>query len=163
MRRLPRPHPFARIDNPGVRHDCSRATMLSTTVARTCWNCSLWLLSHRFIVGRLLSHQRLSAKHTRFWHSHEVLQLSSSTADNLAKESTHVLNVNFNKIAPLSKENTAKRLQTTPQRLRTNWLAQKKRTGGRDQTRRLPRATRSRAATIKDFVLRICRTKMRPP
>ena len=47
--------------------------------------------------------------------SQELLYLSSCPADDLAKEMAHGLEANFNNIAPFSKKDTAKELQTTPQ------------------------------------------------
>ena len=73
-------------------------------------------------------------------------------ADNLAKEMTHDLEVNFNKIAPFGKEDTAKELQDHAAKTQDTLVDAVENAEVAEIKRAVFRAlTRLRAATIKEF------------
>jgi len=86
---------------------------------------------------------------------HGFLQVNehrSSPADNLAKEMTHDLEVNFNKIAPFGKEDTAKELQDHAAKTQDTLVDAVENAEVAEIKRAVFRAlTRLRAATIKEF------------
>ena len=83
---------------------------------------------------------------------HGFLQLSSNPADKLAKEMTHDLEVNFNKIAPFGKEDTAKELQDHAAKTQDTLVDAVENAEVAEIKRAVFRAlTRLRAATIKEF------------
>ena len=83
-----------------------------------------------------------------------VLVASGSTApeDELAKEMTHDLEMNFNKIAPFGKEDTAKELQDHAAKTQDTLVDAVENAEVAEIKRAVFRAlTRLRAATIKEF------------
>ena len=86
---------------------------------------------------------------------HGFLQVNehrSNPADNLAKEMTHDLEVNFNKIAPFGKEDTAKELQDHAAKTQDTLVDAVENAEVAEIKRAVFRAlTRLRAATIKEF------------
>jgi len=83
---------------------------------------------------------------------HGFLQLSGNPADKLAKEMTHDLEVNFNKIAPFGKEDTAKELQDHAAKTQDTLVDAVENAEVAEIKRAVFRAlTRLRAATIKEF------------
>jgi len=92
-------------------------------------------------------------------HTPAFVQLSSQTArgrkapeDDLAKEMTHDLEMNFNKIAPFGKEDTAKELQDHAAKTQDTLVDAVENAEVAEIKRAVFRAlTRLRAATIKEF------------
>jgi hypothetical protein len=84
----------------------------------------------------------------------EFIQMSSAKApeDELAKEMTHDLEMNFNKIAPFGKEDTAKELQDHAAKTQDTLVDAVENAEVAEIKRAVFRAlTRLRAATIKEF------------
>ena len=76
----------------------------------------------------------------------------ANPADKLAKEMTHDLEVNFNKIAPFGKEDTAKELQDHASKTQDTLVDAVENAEVAEIKRAVFRAlTRLRAATIKEF------------
>jgi len=79
-------------------------------------------------------------------------QLSKAPEDDLAKEMTHDLEMNFNKIAPFGKEDTAKELQDHAAKTQDTLVDAVENAEVAEIKRAVFRAlTRLRAATIKEF------------
>jgi len=80
------------------------------------------------------------------------LQVSKAPEDELAKEMTHDLEMNFNKIAPFGKEDTAKELQDHAAKTQDTLVDAVENAEVAEIKRAVFRAlTRLRAATIKEF------------
>jgi len=80
------------------------------------------------------------------------LQVAAAPADELAKEMTHDLEMNFNKIAPFGKEDTAKELQDHASKTQDTLVDAVENAEVAEIKRAVFRAlTRLRAATIKEF------------
>merc|ERR1711939_81743 len=80
------------------------------------------------------------------------VQLSQAPEDELAKEMTHDLEMNFNKIAPFGKEDTAKELQDHAAKTQDTLVDAVENAEVAEIKRAVFRAlTRLRAATIKEF------------
>merc|ERR1712024_145855 len=78
--------------------------------------------------------------------------LSAAPEDDLAKEMTHDLEMNFNKIAPFGKEDTAKELQDHAAKTQDTLVDAVENAEVAEIKRAVFRAlTRLRAATIKEF------------
>jgi len=101
--------------------------------------------------GKFVSKPSRSARASRF------LQLSQETThaapeDDLAQEMTHDLEMNFNKIAPFGKEDTAKELQDHAAKTQDTLVDAVENAEVAEIKRAVFRAlTRLRAATIKEF------------
>eukprot|EP00403_Amphidinium_massartii_P019256 CAMPEP_0178412884 /NCGR_PEP_ID=MMETSP0689_2-20121128/22245_1 /TAXON_ID=160604 /ORGANISM="Amphidinium massartii, Strain CS-259" /LENGTH=232 /DNA_ID=CAMNT_0020034145 /DNA_START=65 /DNA_END=763 /DNA_ORIENTATION=+ len=81
-----------------------------------------------------------------------VVQRSGAPEDELAKEMTHDLEMNFNKIAPFGKEDTAKELQDHAAKTQDTLVDAVENAEVAEIKRAVFRAlTRLRAATIKEF------------
>merc|ERR1712032_604176 len=84
--------------------------------------------------------------------SRKYLRSSSAPEDDLAKEMTHDLEMNFNKIAPFGKEDTAKELQDHAAKTQDTLVDAVENAEVAEIKRAVFRAlTRLRAATIKEF------------
>jgi len=84
--------------------------------------------------------------------SDNLHQLSSAPEDDLAQEMTHDLEMNFNKIAPFGKEDTAKELQDHAAKTQDTLVDAVENAEVAEIKRAVFRAlTRLRAATIKEF------------
>jgi len=80
------------------------------------------------------------------------LQVNKAPEDELAKEMTHDLEMNFNKIAPFGKEDTAKELQDHAAKTQDTLVDAVENAEVAEIKRAVFRAlTRLRAATIKEF------------
>jgi hypothetical protein len=80
------------------------------------------------------------------------LQVNKAPEDELAKEMTHDLEMNFNKIAPFGKEDTAKELQDHASKTQDTPVDAVENAEVAEIKRAVFRAlTRLRAATIKEF------------
>merc|ERR1719436_863734 len=81
-----------------------------------------------------------------------LARLSGAPEENLAKEMTHDLEVNFNKIAPFGKEDTARELQDHAAKTQDTLVDAVENAEVAEIKRAVFRAlTRLRAATIKEF------------
>jgi len=100
------------------------------------------------------SHPDMAAEHCGSKKAASFLQLASAKApeDELAKEMTHDLEMNFNKIAPFGKEDTAKELQDHAAKTQDTLVDAVENAEVAEIKRAVFRAlTRLRAATIKEF------------
>merc|ERR1712242_561143 len=85
-------------------------------------------------------------------NSINFLQVKKAPEDELAKEMTHDLEMNFNKIAPFGKEDTAKELQDHAAKTQNTLVDAVENAEVAEIKRAVFRAlTRLRAATIKEF------------
>lgn len=90
--------------------------------------------------------------HSSMVAKHSMLSKQSAPEDELAKEMTHDLEMNFNKIAPFGKEDTAKELQDHAAKTQDTLVDAVENAEVAEIKRAVFRAlTRLRAATIKEF------------
>jgi len=96
--------------------------------------------------------QKFSEKHQAQPKSFLAIARQSAPEDELAKEMTHDLEMNFNKIAPFGKEDTAKELQDHAAKTQDTLVDAVENAEVAEIKRAVFRAlTRLRAATIKEF------------
>jgi len=95
---------------------------------------------------------QMHAKPLSFMSKGSVIHKASAPEDDLAKEMTHDLEMNFNKIAPFGKEDTAKELQDHAAKTQDTLVDAVENAEVAEIKRAVFRAlTRLRAATIKEF------------
>jgi hypothetical protein len=95
---------------------------------------------------------KVAAKPKQFLQADSRVHIQKAPEDELAKEMTHDLEMNFNKIAPFGKEDTAKELQDHAAKTQDTLVDAVENAEVAEIKRAVFRAlTRLRAATIKEF------------
>jgi hypothetical protein len=160
-----RDSPAAKIDVYGLRNQVLNSLVFQDKVKKTCATKKISQCEERAedaLFCELLSrsHPDMAAEHcsapakSQASSSPAFLQVGAKKApeDELAKEMTHDLEMNFNKIAPFGKEDTAKELQDHAAKTQDTLVDAVENAEVAEIKRAVFRAlTRLRAATIKEF------------
>jgi len=148
------------VDVYALRNQVLKSQVVLTKIAKTCQvhkkvkDCETKAGDALFcqLLGR--SHPDLAKEHCGAPKPTAFLQISAHKApeDELAREMTHDLEMNFNKIAPFGKEDTAKELQDHAAKTQDTLVDAVENAEVAEIKRAVFRAlTRLRAATIKEF------------